>query len=102
MRVLKWVVDRVHGRAFGVESPIGWVPKYEDLDWSGIDFPREKFNEVMEIDREMWKKEISSHDELFSKLYDRLPKEFTYIKELITSSLWRSPEKWAMAPERND
>lgn len=102
MRVLKWVVDRVHGRAFGVESPIGWVPKYEDLDWSGIDFPREKFNEVMEIDREMWKKEIASHDELFSKLYDRLPKEFTYIKELITSSLWRSPEKWAMAPERND
>lgn len=102
MRVLKWVVDRVHGRAFGVESPIGWVPKYEDLDWNGIDFPREKFNEVMEIDREMWKKEIASHDELFSKLYDRLPKEFTYIKELITSSLWRSPEKWAMAPERND
>jgi phosphoenolpyruvate carboxykinase (GTP) len=100
MRVLKWIVDRVHGRAFAVESPIGWVPKYEDLDWNGMDFKRESFNKTMEIDRELWKKEISSHDELFSKLYDRLPKEFTWIKELIVSSLWRSPEKWALAEER--
>jgi phosphoenolpyruvate carboxykinase (GTP) len=65
-----------------------------------IDFNRDSFNKTMEIDRELWKQEISSHDELFSKLYDRLPKEFTWIKELIVSSLWRSPEKWALAEER--
>ncbi|NBU98447.1 MAG: phosphoenolpyruvate carboxykinase (GTP) [Spirochaetia bacterium] len=100
MRVLRWVVDRVHGRGMGIESPIGWVPKYEDLDWSGIDFPKEKFSKLMSIDRELWKQEIASHEELFMKLYDRLPKEFTWIRELITSSLWRSPAHFGLAPER--
>jgi phosphoenolpyruvate carboxykinase (GTP) len=100
MRVLKWIVQRVHGGAYAVESPIGWVPKYEDIDWSGLNFSREDFNKVMEIDRELWKKEVSSHDELFSKLYDKLPKEFIWIRELMISSLWRSPEKWALAEER--
>jgi len=100
MRVLKWIVQRVHGGAYAVESPIGWVPKYEDMDWSGLNFSKEDFNKVMGIDRELWKKEVSSHDELFSKLYDKLPKEFILIRELMISSLWRSPEKWELAEER--
>ncbi|MCB1141559.1 MAG: phosphoenolpyruvate carboxykinase (GTP) [Leptospiraceae bacterium] len=100
MRVLKWIVDRVHGRAYGVESPIGWIPKYEDLDMTDFDFDRERFNKLMSIDREMWKQEIASHEELFMKLYDRLPKEFTWMRELITSSLWRSPAHFGLAPER--
>ncbi|MCB1145348.1 MAG: phosphoenolpyruvate carboxykinase (GTP) [Leptospiraceae bacterium] len=94
MRILRWVVDRVHGRTSAIESPIGWVPRYDDIDWTGLDFPKEKFASLMTIDSELWKKEILSHDELFSKLYDRLPKEFTWIKELMISSLWRSPERW--------
>jgi phosphoenolpyruvate carboxykinase (GTP) len=100
MRVLKWIVDRVHGRAYGVESPIGWIPKYEDLDMKGLDFNRDQFNKLMSIDREMWKTEIASHEELFMKLYDKLPKEFTWMRELITSSLWRSPAQFGLAPER--
>jgi phosphoenolpyruvate carboxykinase (GTP) len=100
MRVLRWVVDRVHGRGMGIESPIGWVPKYEDLDWTGVDFPKEKFAKLMSIDRELWKQEIASHEELFMKLYDKLPKEFIWIRELITSSLWRSPAHFGLAPER--
>jgi len=94
MRVLKWIVDRVHGRGYAIESPIGWMPKYEDIDWSGLDFSCDRFNELMMVDRESWKKEISSHETLFSKLYDKLPKEFPYIRELLLSSLWRSPEQW--------
>ncbi|MCI0443650.1 phosphoenolpyruvate carboxykinase (GTP) [bacterium] len=97
MRVLKWIVDRVHGRGYAIESPIGWMPKYEDIDWSGLDFSCDRFNELMMVDRESWKKEISSHETLFSKLYDKLPKEFPYIRELLLSSLWRSPEQWGQA-----
>lgn len=97
MRVLKWIVDRVHGRGYAIESPIGWMPKYDDLDWQGLDFSHDRFNELMTVDRESWKKEISSHEALFSKLYDKLPKEFPYIHELLLSSLWRSPEQWGQA-----
>ncbi len=94
MRVLKWVVERAHGQAVAIESPIGWMPRYQDLDWSGLNFSEEQFHELMSIDRDDWNKEILSHEELFIKLYDRMPKEFLSIRELILSSLWRSPEHW--------
>jgi len=100
MRILKWIVERANGRAVSVESPLGWMPRYEDLDWHGLeDFSREQFLDLMSVDREQWKQEMLEHDELFIKLYDRLPKEFIFIRELILSALWRSPEQWALAPE---
>ena len=101
MRVLKWIVERVNGKAFAVESPLGWMPRYEDIDWSGMEnFSREDFQKLMSVDREAWKKEVLGHEELFSKLYDKLPKEFLFMRELLHSSLWRSPEHWDLAPER--
>ncbi|MES2124294.1 MAG: phosphoenolpyruvate carboxykinase (GTP) [Gemmatimonadota bacterium] len=99
MRVLEWVVNRVHGRASGIESPIGWMPRYEDLRWDGVTFPKETFLSLMEVDREQWKSELLSHRELFEKLYDRLPQEFMYMRELILSALWRSPETWRLEAE---
>ncbi|PIQ23306.1 phosphoenolpyruvate carboxykinase (GTP) [bacterium (Candidatus Blackallbacteria) CG17_big_fil_post_rev_8_21_14_2_50_48_46] len=101
MRVLKWIVQRVNGQAYGIESPLGWMPKYEDLDWEGLEnFNLDHFNEVMSVNREVWKEEVLSHQSLFDKLYDRLPKEFLLMRELLLSSLWRSPERWKMVPER--
>lgn len=100
MRVLKWIIDRVKGNTSAIESPLGWMPSYKDIDWSGSDFTKEEFNELMKIDREEWKKEILSHEELFEKLYDKLPKEFFYMRELMLSSMWRSPAQWEMAAER--
>jgi len=100
MRILRWIVERARGRAVSVESPIGWMPRYEDLDWRGSeDFTPEEFNELMTVDRYAWQREILSQEELFVKLYDRLPKELLFIRELMLSSLWRSPEHWALAPE---
>ena len=100
MRVLKWIVSRVKGRASAVESPIGWMPRYKDMDWSGMEnFSQEDFQKIMSVDRENWKQEILGHEELFSKLYDKLPKEFLFMRELLLSSLWRSPEHWEGSDE---
>jgi phosphoenolpyruvate carboxykinase (GTP) len=98
MRVLKWIVERVQGRGVAIESPLGWMPRYEDIDWTGLEsITPELFSELESINREVWKKEIVSHEELFVKLYDRLPKEFLYMRQLILSALWRSPEHWEIS-----
>ena len=68
----------------------------EDLDWRGLDFSKEDFDRVMSIDKELWKNEILSHEELFIKLYDRLPKELRSVRDLLMSSLWRSSEHWEL------
>ena len=73
-------------------TPLGWMPRYEDMDWRGLDFSLDQWKKVMKLDRDMWLKEIALHDDLFFKLYDRLPKEMTFIRELLVSNLWRSPE----------
>jgi phosphoenolpyruvate carboxykinase (GTP) len=99
MRVLKWIVEKIRGKSNATESPIGWMPHYEDLDWNGLDFSKAQFDEIMTIDREQWKQELLSHVELFERMYDKLPKEFIFMRELLLSSLWRSPEKWSLDPE---
>lgn len=94
MRILKWIVGRSKGKTASVESPLGWMPRYEDIDWRGLEFSRQQFDAIMSTERGEWLAEIASHDELFFKLYDRLPKELTFIRELLVSGLWRSPERW--------
>ena len=100
MRVLKWIIQRAKGKAASVESPIGWMPRYEDIDWTGLDFSKDNFKALMDVDREQWKKELLSHEELFSLMYDKLPREIFFIRELLLLALWRSPEKWGLKPER--
>lgn len=99
IRVLKWIIERAHGQAVSVETPIGWVPRYEDIDWRGLDFSPEQFDQVMECNVSEWQQEILLHEELFIKLYDRLPKELLSVRDLILSSLWRAPEKWGATHE---
>jgi len=100
MRVLKWIVDRVHGKAYAAETPLGWVPREEDLDLTGLkDFGSEGFAAAMDIQRDEWRHELLLQEELFEKLYDRLPKEFLHMRQLILSSLWRSPQNMGLAPE---
>src|SRR5207244_4455844 len=59
MRVLIWILNRVHGRAYAVESPIGWVPRYQEISWEGLEgMTSQKYAELMEINREEWKQEV--------------------------------------------
>ncbi|HEY1764889.1 MAG TPA: phosphoenolpyruvate carboxykinase (GTP), partial [Opitutaceae bacterium] len=83
MRILKWIVDRSRGRSLGQETPIGWMPRYEDIDWTGLDLPKERFMELQSFDRLAWRAEVMSHEELFIDLHDRLPKEMIYERELL-------------------
>jgi phosphoenolpyruvate carboxykinase (GTP) len=99
MRVLHWIVKRVNGRGYGVESPLGYMPRYQDIRWEGLKYDRKCFYEMMSVDREEAVKEARSHEELFDLFYDRLPKEFLYHRELLKSRLWRSPDVWELAWE---
>jgi len=83
MRVLKWIVDRVRGRAQGKETPIGWTPHYESMEWTGLDISREKFARLQEVNRAAWRTELIGHEELFIDLHDHLPPEMIYERELL-------------------
>ena len=83
MRILKWIVDRSRGKALGKETPIGWMPSHGDIDWTGLDFPKERFDELQSFNRQAWRAEVMSHEELFLDLHDRLPKEMIYERELL-------------------
>jgi phosphoenolpyruvate carboxykinase (GTP) len=87
MRVLKWVVDRVRGRTQGKETPIGWTPYYESLEWSGLDYPKDDFEQLQAVDRDAWRRELIGHEELFIELHDHLPPEMVYERELLICRL---------------
>jgi phosphoenolpyruvate carboxykinase (GTP) len=74
MRVLQWIAERCQGRAQGVETPLGVMPRFEDLNWSGLEkVSAAQYAELARIDAPAWKDELKSHDELFEKLGSHLP-----------------------------
>jgi phosphoenolpyruvate carboxykinase (GTP) len=76
MRVLQWIAERCHGRAEGVKTPLGIMPRYEDLSWKGLEhFTRERYAELARVDAQAWREELASHDQLFGKLGARMPAE---------------------------
>jgi len=88
MRVLKWIVERCQGRGNAVETPIGKVPDFQDLDWKGLEsFGSEKFKRVSSIDGGEWKRELKLQDELLQLLGNRLPRELAARRETLGRSL---------------
>ncbi len=83
MRVLKWIVDRCRSGGRAMETPIGWVPRHKDIDWSGMDFPKEKFEELQAFDRAAWRAEVIGQEELFFDLHATMPKELLFERELL-------------------
>jgi phosphoenolpyruvate carboxykinase (GTP) len=87
MRVLKWMLDRVEGSGQGVENPFGITPRYEDLNWAGLNFTREQYEMVTHIDKEAWRAELRLHGELFEQLAYHLPAELLTTKAAIETRL---------------
>ena len=73
MRVLKWIVGRVEGTASATDTPLGAIPRYSDLDWSGLEFDETKFEDITAVNQAYWRQELMLHEELLTKLAYHLP-----------------------------
>jgi phosphoenolpyruvate carboxykinase (GTP) len=88
MRVLKWIVDRCHGRGNAEETPLGWVPFASDFDLEELaGYTPDRLEQAQTINYEEWRRELLQQDELFIKLYSHLPKELIFQRELLVSRL---------------
>jgi phosphoenolpyruvate carboxykinase (GTP) len=83
MRVLQWIVERVRGAAQGAENPFGTTPRYDDLNWKGLDFSRAQYEQVTSIDKDAWKTELGLHHGLFKQLAYHLPGEIAATKSRL-------------------
>lgn len=87
IRIIKWIIDRCHGRAYAVETPLGWMPRPQDIDLRGLTITLADFDEMQKVDLEAFKAEIAGQEELFLKLAGDLPKEMIFQRELLISRL---------------
>jgi phosphoenolpyruvate carboxykinase (GTP) len=87
MRVLKWMIDRCEGRIDATETPIGLVPSYDQLNWTGSDFTAAQFDQVTSQSAEQWINELTSHQELFDKIGDKLPEALKQRREALLSAV---------------
>jgi phosphoenolpyruvate carboxykinase (GTP) len=87
MRVLKWVVDRCRDRGHAAETPLGLQPEYRDLEWGGLDFSSARFEQVMRLDRDSWRRELDAHDRLFSQLGGKQPRVLAEMRRSLGSRL---------------
>ncbi|MHA7682381.1 phosphoenolpyruvate carboxykinase (GTP) [Cupriavidus sp. PET2-C1] len=87
MRVLSWMIDRVEGRGKGTDHVFGTSPSFEDLNWEGLDFTKQQFEQVTSIDHAAWQQELALHEELFTQLKHNLPQALVDAKAALAKRL---------------
>jgi phosphoenolpyruvate carboxykinase (GTP) len=95
MRVLKWIVDRVNGRALNAaESPFGLMPRYEDLNWKGLDFSKDQFRQITDINRAEAEAEAEDQKTAFQQFGSHLPAELEKERQALAARLKDAPPVW--------
>ncbi len=89
MRVLKWMVERVRGRAGARESDLGWIPEYEDIDWTGSGITRADYEPLTAVDAAAWHAELEQHADWFASMGGNVPRQLTLKRELLGLRLGR-------------
>ena len=97
MRVLKWIVDRVRGRAGAVESPFGMMPTYEEMTWAGLDFSKDKYLNIMNISRDGLLAEAAEIQTYFTGFGNSLPPELEAQRKILEEQAGKAPQTWSMA-----
>jgi phosphoenolpyruvate carboxykinase (GTP) len=87
MRVLQWILERLDGRAGGQEGVFGVSPRFDDLNWHGLDFGVERFGQVVGQDAQAWATELALHDELFGQLGARVPAQLAETRRRLAQRL---------------
>ena len=97
MRVLEWVCDRVHANCDAVAGPLGNMPRYDDLNWTGLDFTADAFSGIMDLTREAGSSEAEAQKELFDSFAGRLPEAMEAQRQALLESMKNAPEVWRVA-----
>jgi phosphoenolpyruvate carboxykinase (GTP) len=87
MRVLKWIIERCEGKADAKDTPIGRMPRYEDLDWQGLNVTREDYEKLTNVDAKAWREEVKDHSRLFEQLKSRLPNELAAKRDELEQAI---------------
>ncbi len=88
MRVLKWIIERCEGKGGATDTPVGKMPRYEDMELSGINgFSKAAFEKLTEVDSALWKEEVKDHERLFGELSARIPAEMTEQRKQLEKAL---------------
>ncbi|WP_153109659.1 phosphoenolpyruvate carboxykinase (GTP) [Propionivibrio limicola] len=85
-RILKWIIGRCEGTAQAAETTLGWMPSFEDIDWTDTDFSEREFEDVTKINRDAWISELNGSKEWFEKFGDKTPEKLELIREYLFRS----------------
>ena len=88
MRVLKWIIERCEGKGGSTETPVGNMPRFEDMELTGIaGFTKQAFEELTHVDKAMWRAEVKDHERLFGELAARMPAEMIEQRKALEKAL---------------
>jgi phosphoenolpyruvate carboxykinase (GTP) len=87
LRVLDWIIDRCEGRKDAVETPIGAVPKVEDIDTTDLAIDTETLEGLLHVDKEVWNQEVAEIEKHYETFGDKLPEELRTQLENLKAAL---------------